>query len=322
MLFDRIASYIYSKDHQYFLLFMIEAQLALFEQFLRFEKRMSAHTLQAYNSDLRQFNNYIKEFYGPNDAQEILAVHVRSFLVHLNENKYKERAVQRKIASIRSWFKFLMKRSMITSDPCAQIRAPKAAQRLPVFLEQHQTERLFNEASYPEGFEGLTHQLIMELLYRTGIRRAELINLKEMDADRDRKEIVVLGKRSKERAIPIGNELVALIEHYKKEKNRTVVSEHNNLLTLLSGKPLYDNYVYRVTKRYLNAEVSSSRKKSPHVMRHTFATQLTHNGADISAIKDLLGHSSLAATQIYTHSNIEHLKKIYQKAHPKATNES
>lgn len=283
---------------------------------------MSAHTLRAYKSDLSQFNNYIKEVYELSDAREILPMHVRSFLVHLNENKYKERAVQRKMASLRSWFRFLMKRAVVTTDPCAQVRAPKAPQRLPAFLEQEQTGKLFNEVEYPEGFEGLTHQLILELLYRTGIRRAELISLKESDADLDRNVVIVLGKRSKERAIPIGGELIKLIADYKKEKKRTVVSEHNNLLTLLSGKPLYDNYVYRVTKRYLNDEITSLSKRSPHVMRHTFATQLTHNGAGISAVKDLLGHSSLAATQIYTHSNIEHLKKIYQKAHPKATNES
>jgi len=137
-----------------------------------------------------------------------------------------------------------------------------------------------------------------------------------------RNEIVVLGKRNKERAIPVGPQLVRLISEYLKEKKRIIVSEHNNLLTLESGKPLYDNYVYRVVKRYLGEGITTISKKSPHVMRHTFATHLTHNGAGISAIKELLGHSSLAATQIYTHSNIEYLKKIYQQAHPKATNES
>lgn len=304
------------------LLFMMHDQLTLFEQYLKYEKRMSVHTLRAYKSDLAQFDQYISATYELEQLQQIEAVHVRSFLVHLNDLKYKERAVQRKISAIRSLFKFLMKRGFVDVNPCALVRTPKPPRRLPVFLEQHQSARLFDEIEYPEGFEGLTHQLVMEILYQTGVRRGELINLKERDADMYRKEIVVLGKRNKERAIPIGEQLIKLIENYIKEKKKTLVCEHNNLLTLESGKPLYDNYVYRITKRYLSADITTLSKRSPHVMRHTFATQLTHNGAEISAIKDLLGHSSLAATQIYTHSNIEHLKKIYQKAHPKATNES
>ncbi len=301
---------------------MIQDHIALFERFLKFEKRMSAHTLLAYKGDLVQFEKYINGTYQIEDVQQIKPLHVRSFLVHLNEQKYKERAVQRKISSIRTFYKFLMKRAIVDANPCTQIKTPKPPQRLPVFLEQHQSEKLFHEIEYPQGLEGLTHQLVMELLYQTGIRRAELINLKEIDVDLYRKEIVVLGKRNKERAIPIGTQLQELIENYIKEKRKTLVTEHNNLLTLDSGKPLYDNYVYRVVKRYLGTDITTLSKRSPHVMRHTFATQLTHNGADISAIKDLLGHSSLATTQIYTHSNIEHLKKIYQKAHPKATNES
>lgn len=301
---------------------MIKDHIALFKQFLKYEKRMSAHTLLAYGNDLKQFEQYLLGTYEIVEVQHIKPIHVRSFLVHLNELKYKERAMQRKISSIRSFYKLLMKRGIVASNPCMQISTPKPPQRLPVFLEQHQSEKLFTEIEYPQGFEGLTHQLIMELLYQTGIRRAELINLKERDVDSFRSEIVVLGKRNKERAIPIGAPLQKMVEDYVKEKGKTLVSEHNNLLTLESGKPLYDNYVYRVVKRYLGNDITTLSKRSPHVMRHTFATQLTHNGADISAIKDLLGHASLAATQIYTHSNIEHLKKIYQKAHPKATNES
>jgi len=302
---------------------MIKEHLTLFEQYLKYEKRMSTHTLLAYNHDLNQFIAYLSGTYELEDTTQIEALHIRSFLVHLNELKHKERSVQRKISAIKSFFKFLLKRKMIVANPVAQIKVPKAPARLPVFLEQHQSGKLFTDVRYPEGWDGFNHQLILELLYQTGIRRGELIGLKERDVDMFRNEVVVLGKRNKERAIPIGADLVQLIREYLKEKKRIINSEHNNLLTLESGKPLYDNYVYRVVKCYLSEDkITTLSKKSPHVMRHTFATHLTHNGADISAIKELLGHSSLAATQIYTHSNIEHLKKIYQQAHPKATNES
>jgi len=302
---------------------MIKEHLTLFEQYLKYEKRMSTHTLLAYNHDLNQFIAYLSGTYELEDTTQIEALHIRSFLVHLNELKHKERSVQRKISAIKSFFKFLLKRKMIVANPVAQIKVPKAPARLPVFLEQHQSGKLFTDVRYPEGWDGFNHQLILELLYQTGIRRGELISLKERDVDMFRNEVVVLGKRNKERAIPIGADLVQLIREYLKEKKRIINSEHNNLLTLESGKPLYDNYLYRVVNRYLSEDkITTLSKKSPHVMRHTFATHLTHNGADISAIKELLGHSSLAATQIYTHSNIEHLKKIYQQAHPKATNES
>lgn len=283
---------------------------------------MSAHTLLAYNHDLSQFIAYLSGTYELEDTTLVEALHIRSFLVHLNELKHKERSVQRKISAIKSFFKFLLKRQMIGANPVAQIKVPKAPARLPVFLEQYQSEKLFTEINYPEGWDGHNHRLILELLYQTGMRRAELIGLKERDVDLYRNELVVLGKRNKERVIPIGAGLVQMIRDYLKEKQQINNSEHNNLLTLESGKPLYDNYVYRVVNRYLSQDITTLSKRSPHVMRHTFATHLTHNGAGINAIKELLGHSSLAATQIYTHSNIEHLKKIYQQAHPKATNET
>lgn len=301
---------------------MITEHLTLFEQYLKYEKRMSAHTLLAYNHDLKQFIAYLAGTYELADTHRIEALHIRSFLVHLNELKHKERSVQRKISAIKSFFKFLLKRQIISTNPVAQIKVPKAPARLPVFLEQHQSEKLFTEVNYPEGWDGLNHRLILELLYQTGMRRAELIGLKETDVDLFRNELVVLGKRNKERVIPIGADLVQMVRDYLKEKQQIINCGHKNLLTLESGKPLYENYVYRVVNRYLGQDITTLSKKSPHVMRHTFATHLTHNGAGINAIKELLGHSSLAATQIYTHSNIEHLKKIYQQAHPKATNES
>nr|WP_255416674.1 tyrosine-type recombinase/integrase [Taibaiella sp. KBW10] len=291
--------------------------LDTFVRYLRFEKRMSDHTIIAYKTDLSQFIHYMKATYDIEMANEVKSIHIRSWLVDLKELKQKERSLQRKISSLKSWFKFLLNRTEVTENPTVQITGPKAPKRLPAFLEQQQSEALFATPDYAAGFEGLTEELIMELLYQTGIRRAELIGLLEQDVDPYRKQIVVLGKRNKERAIPIGAGLLVLIKNYIAEKKAKVSTEHNFLLTLESGKPLYDQYVYRVVKKYLQ-EVTTLSKKSPHVLRHTFATHLTNNGANISAIKELLGHSSLAATQIYTHNNIEHLKKIYQQAHPKA----
>ena len=298
---------------------MISILIDQFERYLRFEKRVSDRTLIAYKSDLQQFSDYLSETYEISDIAEVKPIHVRSWLVSLREhNAHNERSLQRKISCLKSWYKFLLKRVQVTADPMVQIKAPKAPRRIPVFLEQEQSEKLFSK-EFEDSFKGRTDQLIMELLYQTGIRRAELIGLKEADIDLYRNQIVVMGKRSKERAIPIGADLSSLIRKYMEEKKQRISTENKFLLTLDSGKPLYDNYVYRAVKTYIGSDITTLSKRSPHVMRHTFATQLMNNGAGISAIKELLGHSSLAATQVYTHSNIEHLKKIYQKAHPKAS---
>ncbi|HRP89049.1 MAG TPA: tyrosine-type recombinase/integrase [Edaphocola sp.] len=297
---------------------MRERQIAMFLQYLNFEKRMSEHTSTAYFHDLEQFFNYLAGTYELFEPIAVKAIHIRSFIIHLNELHYKTTAIKRKISALKTFFKFLIKQGVLSVSPTLSVRIPKEQSLLPNYLEQNQSEKLFETIVYPEGFEGLTHQLILELLYQTGIRRFELINLKERDIDFFRDEIVVLGKRNKERAIPIGKDLKQLIKNYLKEKKENIVFSHENLLSLNSGKPLYDNYVYRVVKRYVNNEITTLNKRSPHILRHTFATQLTNNGAPISAIKELLGHSSLAATQIYTHMDIEHLRKVYQKAHPKA----
>lgn len=299
---------------------MVSQLIDQFERYLRFEKRVSDRTLVAYKGDLDQFSAYLTEIYELSDIAEVKPIHVRSWLVSLREkDDHNERTMQRKISALKSWYKFLLKRQHVTVDPLLQIKAPKAPKRIPVFLEQEQSEKLFTETAFENSFKGRTDQLIMELLYQTGIRRAELIGLQEADIDLYRKQIVVMGKRSKERAIPIGAQLVGLIRKYMQEKKERAYIDNKFLLTLDSGKPLYENYVYRRVKGYLGSDITTLSKRSPHVMRHTFATQLMNNGAEISAIKELLGHSSLAATQVYTHSNIEHLKKIYQKAHPKAS---
>lgn len=301
---------------------MILSSIEQFFQYLKFERRVSVHTLKAYQSDIGQFVGYLEGTYELSDVLQAEPIHLRSYLVYLNELRYKERALQRKLASLNALFKFLTKRGLLHHNPAKGIKAPKAPKRLPVFLEQHQCERLFDTLQFSEDFQGKTNQLILELLYQTGMRRQELITLKEADIDLARSELVVMGKRNKERALPISGALKSLIQEYIVLKRREVNCEHEYLLTLTSGKPLYDNYVYRLVRKSLNPDITTVTKRSPHVMRHSFATHLNQNGADISAVKELLGHSSLAATQIYTHNNIEHLKKIYQKAHPRATTEN
>lgn len=296
---------------------MISEQLEKFVAYLRYEKRMSEHTIVAYKNDLNQFNQYLNAQYDQLALEDIKHAHLRSWLVDLKTSDHKERSIQRKVSSIKAFYKFLLKKNAVKTNPSAAIIAPKAPKRLPTFLEQNQSDTLFDLNQYPEGFEGLTHRLIIELLYQTGMRRMELITLKEKEVDLYRNMITVYGKRAKERAIPIGEQMKGLIQNYIAEKQNISNANNDFLLILKSGKPLYENYVYRVVQSYLK-EVTTLNKKSPHVMRHTFATHLSNNGAEISAIKDLLGHSSLAATQIYTHNNIEQLKKVYQKAHPKA----
>lgn len=295
----------------------LHAHIPEFLRYIRFEKRMSEHTFIAYQSDLSQFLDYLQQQFELEDAILVKHSHIRSWLAYRKEQNAGERTLQRKISSLRALFKYLMKTGVITTNPTKQITNPKAPKRLPVYLEEKDTLKITDGVSYADGFEGATERLIVELLYQTGIRRAELVHLKESDVEFSRKQIRVLGKRNKERMIPVGEELLIDIRSYMDEKRKIFNKPDGILLFLKSGKPVYDQYVYRVVKERLK-DITTLTKKSPHVMRHTFATQLSNNGAELNAIKDLLGHSSLAATQVYTHNNIQRLKEVYRKAHPKS----
>lgn len=279
---------------------------------------MSEHTFSAYANDLSEFRQYLSITYPSlEQVTEIELFHIRSWIAYMAEKKAGARTLQRKSSALKSFFHYLLKNSIIKRNPAKMVRTPKPPKRLPVFLEEKETQVILAAPAPGETeMETATGKLIIELLYQTGIRRAELCNLKETDIEISLKQIRVLGKRNKERLIPVNNFLLADIKEYTDLKRKIFNQPTPFLLCLKSGKPVYPNYVYRVVKNYL--QQTNLSKKSPHILRHTFATQLSNNGANLSAIKDLLGHSSLAATQIYTHNNIEKLKEQYRKAHPKS----
>ena len=293
--------------------------LERFIQYIQYEKRYSPHTVSAYQSDLEQFFRFLNEAEQTvTQPSEITYQHIRSWMVHLMEDKT-ARSVNRKIATLRKYFKFLLREGVITSNPASKIQSPKTVKHLPVVVEDEKLSAMLNNAEiFTEDFEGTRDKLVIETLFGTGIRLAELVSLKEQDVSFYDGTIKVLGKRNKERIIPINHELRVLLQKYldlKKSENF-----HNISLTLIvtnKGTEAYPKFIYLIVQKYLSY-ISTQDKKSPHVLRHTFATSLLNRGADLNAIKELLGHANLSATQVYTHNSVERLKSIYKQAHPKA----
>ena len=284
-----------------------------FIKYLSAEKRFSEHTITSYSTDLDQFSIFISEEYQiSNEVSEISFQIVRSWIASLLEKGVTPRSVNRKISTLKTYFKFLIRENVILESPMLKIVAPKSKKRLPVFIEENQIENLLNEVEFDEGFIGERDKLIIELFYVTGIRLSELINIKIFDINFSNSLIKVLGKRNKERLIPLSINIVNELQTFVKKHNL-----NNYLFTNLGGTKVYTKLVYRVVKKYIG-KISSVNKKSPHILRHTFATHMLNNGADINAIKELLGHANLSATQVYTHNTIERLKNIYKQAHPKA----
>lgn len=288
-----------------------------FLNYLSFQKRYSPNTIISYQNDLSEFSRFIIGQYNITNVTEISTVIIRSWLASLKENKISSRTINRKISSLKSFFKYLLKIKAIEASPVSVISCLKTHRSLPSFIAEKDVNTLLNHDFFPATFEGKTVYLLIEILYQTGIRRSELIHLKENDIDRSAGTIKVLGKGNKERLIPANNNLIVLIDNYISEKKLLEEISSPFLLTTKKGKTLYPKYVYNMVKKYLSL-VSTNERKSPHILRHSFATHLTNNGAQINAIKELLGHSSLAATQIYTHNSIEKLKEVYNQAHPKA----
>ncbi len=288
-----------------------------FLAYLKHEKRYSDHTVTSYRNDLDQFYKYIKQAFDIENISEASHLYIRSWMAQMSEAQMGARSINRKISALRSYCKFLMKRGLLEKDPTIKIQAPKASKRLPVYVEQQDIGKLFDELQiyFEDSFYGRRDRMVLELLYYTGMRRAELLNLKDADVDLGRLYIKVLGKGNKERLIPISQHLAHRIGNYIQEKNNLYHTAW--LLVTDKGAKLYPEMAYRIVKKFLSL-VTTIEKRSPHVLRHTFATHLTNNGAEINAVKDLLGHASLAATQVYTHNNIEQLKDIYKNTHPKA----
>lgn len=294
-----------------------------FTHYLSAEKRYSNLTVQAYQKDLEQFFSFVLHQYQIDDVNQITHIHLRSWLANLKtEKNIQNKSINRKISTLKSFFKYLLKTGKVIHNPTGKIISPKNEKRLPVFIPENnisavmQTDQAIEDNDdFSNQLKFLTDQLIIELLYQTGMRRSELSHLILSQVDLHQHQIKVLGKGNKERIIPIVPALVTFIQTYLTYRNQIPDVHHDYLLSLPNGKPLYDKYIYLVVKKRLTTGTTVS-KKSPHILRHTFATHILNQGADLNAVKELLGHANLNATQIYTHNTIEKLKEIYKRAHP------
>lgn len=295
----------------------MDAEILLFIEYLEVEKKYSAHTVAAYKRDLYQFQQYLSDNYDDVSSSSITHNQIRSWLAQLLANDAKATSVNRKISSLKSFFKHLKRVGKLQGNPMAKVQSPKKPKQLPVFVEKTKLEVLTNTILPEDGDSetAIRDRLIIELLYCTGMRLSELINLKEEDIDTLNSTIKVLGKRNKERIIPITPQLLQLADNYMRKKLES--SDKNVYLLSNKGKKMYPKLIYNIVKSNLTL-VTTLKKRSPHVLRHSFATHLLENGADLNAIKELLGHANLAATQVYTHNTIERLKDVHKKSHPKS----
>ncbi len=289
-----------------------------FLSFLRYEKRSGEHTLVAYENDLNQFAGFL----AGNNISDISSAgrkSIRMWIMSLMNDGYSPVSVNRKIASLRSFYKYLCREEVIEQNPCQYIDALKTPKRLPVFVQEPAMDLLLDQCPFGDDYEGVRNKTIIELFYQTGMRLSELTYLRVNQIDFSVENIIVEGKGEKHRIIPFGKRLKLILKSYIEIRNQTFGSQETEdiLFLTVKGKGIYPKLVYRVVQKHI-AMVSSISKKSPHVLRHTFATILLNNGADLYAIKELLGHSSLAATQIYAHSDFERLNSIYKQAHPRA----
>jgi integrase/recombinase XerC len=287
-------------------------------EYLKFQKRYSQHTILSYQNDLSAFFIFAERQFGTTAIVEFTPSFVRSWLAGLKDLGIESRSINRKISSLKSFFRYQLKLGVLSKSPMGTVISPKAKKRLPQFVDEKDIKTLFDYVEFPPSWEGYTDRLIMSLFYNTGIRQAELVTLQESQIDISNRSLKVLGKGNKERILPLSEPVLMMLQKYIIDKG-TQFSPHEAeyLLVNKSGKKLYPKYVYKVVRKYLT-QVTTIDKRSPHVLRHTFATHLMNNGADLNAVKELLGHSSLAATQVYTHNTIEKLKDVYKKAHPKA----
>ena len=290
--------------------------LNAFLAYLQFEKRYSIHTITAYSSDLIQFFDFVETQYESIPVTQLTGTIVRTWLASMKEDEMTGKTLNRKISSLKSFFKYQIQQGQLTKSPMETVISPKISKRLPVFVAENDMEQLLLNLSFGEGWKGFTEKMVIQLFYATGMRLSELIQCKENQLDIGKRVIKVLGKGNKERILPISPILALELKKYIAEKP-AVADGNPYLFVNEKGKVLQPRAVYTFVKLHLS-HVTTLQKKSPHVLRHSFATHLMNNGADLNAVKELLGHSSLAATQVYTHNTIEKLKEVFAKAHPKA----
>ena len=289
-----------------------------FLKHLQYEKRYSAHTLRSYRTDLEQFGAFCRSV-----DSELVPDHadfrlIRSWVVSMMEEGSSARTVNRKITALKSFYRYLLRQGLISVNPMDKVLAPRQSKRLPQFVEEEKINKLLDEYEFSPDFRGIRNRLIIEMLYITGMRLSELINLKNDDVDYNNLTVKVLGKRNKERLIPFHQSYLKVFRDYENLREQTFGNlDHDHFLVTDKGKALYDKFVYRVVNRYLGF-VTTMEKRSPHVLRHTFATHMLNRGADLNAIKEILGHANLSATQVYTHNTFEKLRTIYKQAHPRA----
>ena len=289
-----------------------------FLDYLKFEKRYSIHTLTSYQTDLFDFIDFLEAQFGAVSLKEVNHSFIRSWLAFLKNKGLSSKSINRKISTLTSFFKYHLKTGAIGSTPMAQVISPKISKRLPVYLQETDTQKLVPALQHlTEDWKSLNKKMLIIIFYATGMRLSELINLKEKQIDFSKSQFKVLGKGNKERIIPASKEMLEMIRDYLQLKKKNFEKTDDFLLVTEKGKKLYPKYAYLLVNQVLEG-ASTLDKKSPHILRHTFATHLMNNGADLNAVKELLGHSSLASTQVYTHNTIEKLKDIHKKAHPKA----
>lgn len=288
-----------------------------FLDYLRYERNYSDDTVKAYGEDIRQFQEFGGEDVGLQSPSEVVVDVVREWMIHLMNLGYATTSVNRKLSSLRSYYKYLLRKGEVKVDPLRKITGPKNKKKLPVFVKESEMNRLLDDEDFGEGFEGCRDHLVIAMFYATGMRLSELIGLDDGDVDFAASVIKVTGKRNKQRLIPFGEELRVEMEAYVKQRDESVPVRSGAFFVRKTGERLYPNIVRKIVTRNLS-KVVTVKKRSPHVLRHTFATSMLNHEAELGAIKELLGHESLATTEIYTHTTFEELKKVYNQAHPRA----
>jgi len=290
-----------------------------FLQYIKYEKGYSSHTFVSYQTDLLQFRDFVESKSIAFEPDKIDASLIREWIISLMEDDTSARSVNRKLSSLKSFYRFLKQHNLASHNPLKKIVAPKNKKQLPKFLKEDEMENLLDsyDGLFENDFEGVRDKLMIEMFYTLGIRLSELISIKDTDMDLNGKTVIITGKRNKQRLLPFGDKLKDSVLEYLKVRNEAVSSQCKNLFIKEDGEKLYPVLVYRVVNKYITM-VSSLSKRSPHVLRHTFATAMLNNGAELNVVKELLGHSNLAATEVYTHTTFEQLQKIYKQAHPRA----